>query len=629
MPGPAPPPPCGRRAAAGVQLTPDSATLDRLLATCTATIGNELVTSAGFGADVLTTLATCDVRPRARALVAARHGLPADCPRHGRPWPLPQPSARDAAPSPPAPSPLRRCRPSRARAPPSSPPRRARNARASRRPRATRPPPPLAPPPRPPRAPRAPPAPRRPPPWALAPRRLPPCSWPSPPPCSARLRELRLCAAARAAALRPRRRSDSLPGVSAARGRRRGRPDRPRAAGEPRGVRSTAGAARAATARAALRARRARWSRGAPGGWAQQKNPSAHPTTHTSPARGLRSALLASRRLDGRLTRAPPPIRRAPRRPRHEGRRGRAAAAGLRPGARPRAAGGRAPQRCAAPALPAPARSGAGLPGGLPMPGRVAVDAGAVAVDAADDRGQLHGPEGARAPPARPAPHAHARAWTAGRRAATAAAWGRRLPGRAGNAVWRRGPAPYGAPARRPPPAARCARPLPPLRAAPQPRAQYEIFTAPTWDGLQSAPQPVRWCGFAHFAQPAGCSFRLSPFEDVFVAIRTRRPGALLGISERPAQRAGGAGGLMAAHAPPPPRARGRRAGPPPAARARLPATACSPLRRHRRPHTCGCSFGLLTHSPARSPHLTPPASQSAAPRARTRRSAPLRRAAT
>jgi hypothetical protein len=79
------------------------------------------------------------------------------------------------------------------------------------------------------------------------------------------------------------------------------------------------------------------------------------------------------------------------------------------------------------------------------------------------------------------------------------------------------------------------AQPLPypsACRPRPPPCPQYEIFTAPTWDDLQEAPQPVRWCGFAHFAQPATCSFSLSPFEDAVVAIRTRRQGSLLGMSE-------------------------------------------------------------------------------------------------
>ena len=48
--------------AAGVQLSPNSATLDNLLATCTATIGQQLISSAGFNADTLAALAACNVR---------------------------------------------------------------------------------------------------------------------------------------------------------------------------------------------------------------------------------------------------------------------------------------------------------------------------------------------------------------------------------------------------------------------------------------------------------------------------------------------------------------------------------------------------------------------------------------
>ncbi|GBF93748.1 hypothetical protein Rsub_06080 [Raphidocelis subcapitata] len=55
----------------------------------------------------------------------------------------------------------------------------------------------------------------------------------------------------------------------------------------------------------------------------------------------------------------------------------------------------------------------------------------------------------------------------------------------------------------------------------------YEIYTARTWEQLQTAPDAVRWCGLAHFASPDTCAFTLSPFEDVYVAIKTRRASLL------------------------------------------------------------------------------------------------------
>lgn len=79
--------------------------------------------------------------------------------------------------------------------------------------------------------------------------------------------------------------------------------------------------------------------------------------------------------------------------------------------------------------------------------------------------------------------------------------------------------------------AASCATP-PALR--PPPPSQYEVFTAPTWEQLQAAPEKVNWCGFAHFAQPAACAFSLTPFQDVYVAIRTRRSGLLSMSESRP-----------------------------------------------------------------------------------------------
>jgi len=66
---------------------------------------------------------------------------------------------------------------------------------------------------------------------------------------------------------------------------------------------------------------------------------------------------------------------------------------------------------------------------------------------------------------------------------------------------------------------------------APSPPVQYEIFTAATWEQLQTQPDAARWCGLAHFTSPDTCAFTLSPFEDVYVAIKTKR-ASLLGISE-------------------------------------------------------------------------------------------------
>ncbi|KAI8477032.1 MAG: hypothetical protein J3K34DRAFT_455414 [Monoraphidium minutum] len=55
----------------------------------------------------------------------------------------------------------------------------------------------------------------------------------------------------------------------------------------------------------------------------------------------------------------------------------------------------------------------------------------------------------------------------------------------------------------------------------------FEIFTAPSWEALHQAPQPVRWCGLAHFTQPDACAFQVSPFEEVYVGVKTRRNSIL------------------------------------------------------------------------------------------------------